>query len=95
MKPILITAAAGDTGRPTTELLLEKGFRVSALVRKDDGRAQRLRESGAEVGTDKVGTAIIGRPLKTIEQFLAEKRSNLLLPYLKQPPSVGDLAGSA
>lgn len=49
MKTILVTAAAGDTGRPTIELLLEKGFRVRALVRKDDGRAQRLRELGAEV----------------------------------------------
>ena len=49
MKTILVTAAAGDTGRPTAKLLLEKGFRVKALVRKDDGRAARLREAGAEV----------------------------------------------
>jgi NAD(P)H dehydrogenase (quinone) len=49
MKTILVTAAAGDTGRPTANLLLEKGFRVKALVRKDDGRAARLREAGAEV----------------------------------------------
>jgi NAD(P)H dehydrogenase (quinone) len=49
MKTILVTAAAGDTGRPTAKLLLEKGFRVKALVRKDDGRAARLREAGSEV----------------------------------------------
>jgi NAD(P)H dehydrogenase (quinone) len=49
MKTILVTAAAGDTGRPTAKLLLEKGVRVKALVRKDDGRAARLREAGAEV----------------------------------------------
>jgi uncharacterized protein YbjT (DUF2867 family) len=49
MKTILVTAAAGDTGKPTVECLLEKGFRVRALVRKDDERAQRLRDLGAEV----------------------------------------------
>jgi NAD(P)H dehydrogenase (quinone) len=49
MKTILVTAAAGDTRRPTAKLLLEKGVRVKALVRKDDGRAARLREAGAEV----------------------------------------------
>jgi NAD(P)H dehydrogenase (quinone) len=46
---ILITAAAGDTGRPTVARLLEKGFRVRALVRKDDTRAQKLRDLGAEI----------------------------------------------
>lgn len=49
MKTVLITAAAGDTGRPAVAALLKKGFRVRALVRKDDGRAQKLRELGAEV----------------------------------------------
>jgi NAD(P)H dehydrogenase (quinone) len=49
MTTVLVTAAAGDTGRPTAKLLLEKGVRVKALVRKDDGRAARLREAGAEV----------------------------------------------
>src|ERR1035438_4545833 len=46
---VLVTAAAGDTGRPTVERLLEKGFKVRALVRKDDARAQNLRNLGAEV----------------------------------------------
>jgi len=49
MKTILITAANGDTGKPTVEHLLEKGFDVRALVRKDDERAQRLRDLGAAV----------------------------------------------
>ena len=47
MKTILVTAATGDTGRPTVERLLEKGFRVRALVRKDDERAQRLRRASS------------------------------------------------
>ncbi|MGF7137158.1 NAD(P)H dehydrogenase (quinone) [Paraburkholderia sp. EB58] len=46
---VLVTGASGDTGRPTVERLLEKGFHVRALVRKDDHRAHRLRELGAEV----------------------------------------------
>ncbi len=46
---VLVTAAAGDTGRPTVGRLLEKGFRVRAFVRKDDARAQNLRNLGAEV----------------------------------------------
>ncbi len=49
MKSVLITAAAGDTGRPAVANLLKKGFRVRALVRRDDGRAQKLRDLGAEV----------------------------------------------
>jgi len=49
MTTVLVTGAAGDTGRPTVERLLEKGYHVRALVRKDDHRAQRLRDLGAEV----------------------------------------------
>ena len=49
MTTVLVTGASGDTGRPTVERLLEKGLRVRALVRKDDERAQRLRDLGADV----------------------------------------------
>ncbi len=49
MTTVLVTGASGDTGRPTVERLIEKGFTVRALVRKDDARAQRLRDLGAEV----------------------------------------------
>ena len=49
MTTVLVTGAAGDTGIPTVKLLLERGFRVKALVRKDDQRARRLRDLGAEV----------------------------------------------
>jgi uncharacterized protein YbjT (DUF2867 family) len=48
-KTILVTGAAGDTGRPTVKLLLEHGHQVRALVRKDDERARILRQDGAEV----------------------------------------------
>jgi uncharacterized protein YbjT (DUF2867 family) len=50
--PILVTGAAGDVGgigRTVTRLLLEGGQAVRALVRREDERAQALRELGAEV----------------------------------------------
>jgi len=50
--PILVTGAAGDVGavgRNLTEMLLAKGHRVRALVRRQDERAEALRRLGAEV----------------------------------------------
>ncbi|MFF4550073.1 NmrA family NAD(P)-binding protein [Streptomyces sp. NPDC001435] len=46
---MLVTAAAGSTGRQTVLALLEQGFPVHALVRRDDARAQDLRGRGADV----------------------------------------------
>src|ERR1700761_775802 len=48
-KLFLVTGATGDTGRPTVKLLREKGYQVRALARREDQRAQDLRELGAEV----------------------------------------------
>jgi len=48
-KLFLVTGATGDTGRPTVKLLREKGHRVRALARREDRRAQDLRDLGAEV----------------------------------------------
>jgi uncharacterized protein YbjT (DUF2867 family) len=50
--PILVTGAAGRVGavgRTVTELLLEQGKAVRAMVRNEDERAQALRHMGAEV----------------------------------------------
>src|SRR5881397_888018 len=50
--PILVTGAAGRVGaigRTVTELLLEQGKAVRAMVRNEDERAQALRDMGAEV----------------------------------------------
>lgn len=46
---ILVTTANGDTGRPMVEYLLDRQLPVTAMVRTDDDRAQRLRDAGAEV----------------------------------------------
>jgi uncharacterized protein YbjT (DUF2867 family) len=50
--PILVTGAAGavgSIGRHVTEMLLAKGHKVRALVRREDERAEALRRMGAEV----------------------------------------------
>ena len=50
--PILVTGAAGDIGaigRNVTAMLIAKGHKVRALVRREDERAQHLRALGAEV----------------------------------------------
>jgi len=50
--PILVTGAAGRVGavgRTVTELLLQQGKAVRAMVRTEDERAQALRDMGAEV----------------------------------------------
>lgn len=51
--PILVTGAAGgkqgSTGRLITNLLLQKGIPVRALVHKLDSRSVELRQHGAEV----------------------------------------------
>ena len=48
-KPILVTAAAGQTGGHTVRQLLEKGRSVRALVHRRDDRADELASLGAEV----------------------------------------------
>jgi NAD(P)H dehydrogenase (quinone) len=46
---ILVTAAAGHTGSSAVRHLLNQGFAVRAFVRRDDDRAEALRQMGAEI----------------------------------------------
>jgi uncharacterized protein YbjT (DUF2867 family) len=49
---ILVTGAAGRTGsvgRTVVGLLLDRGFPVRAMVRREDERAASLRAAGAQV----------------------------------------------
>src|SRR4030088_133577 len=51
--PILVTGAAGAVGgigRNLAEFLLAKGYKVRAMVRREDERAEALRRLGGEVG---------------------------------------------
>lgn len=50
--PILVTGAAGQVGAigpDVTKSLLERGFKVRAMVRQEDDRSKSLRALGAEV----------------------------------------------
>src|SRR3954454_23423180 len=65
---ILVTGAAGQlgaVGRTVTGLLLDRGFPVRALVRRDDERAAALRAAGAEV--------VVGDLLEPAEVYRAVK----------------------
>ena len=46
---ILITSAGGKTGLQTALQVLQQGFGVRAFLRRDDHRATRLKEAGAEI----------------------------------------------
>lgn len=45
----LVTAAAGKTGTAVTQQLLEKGYPVTALVRRADHRSKALAKAGAKI----------------------------------------------
>jgi len=50
--PVLVTGAAGAVGgigRNLSEFLLARGYKVRAMVRREDERAEVLRRLGAEV----------------------------------------------
>jgi uncharacterized protein YbjT (DUF2867 family) len=46
---ILVTGAAGRTGKAVTRQLLEKGYPVTAFVRRRDHRSEALADAGASI----------------------------------------------
>jgi NAD(P)H dehydrogenase (quinone) len=46
---ILVTGATGKTGRVVVDELLKAGHPVRAMVRREDGRSDRLKARGAEI----------------------------------------------
>lgn len=46
---ILVLTAAGKTGLPIASQLLAEGFPVTAFVRREDARSERLRANGAAI----------------------------------------------
>ena len=71
MRPerILVTSAGGKTGLPLCLDLLARGFRVRALMRRDDHRARRLVEAGAEtVVGDQLDPATLRRAMRDVQR---------------------------
>ena len=46
---ILVTSASGKTASAAALQFLREGFPVRAFVRRQDQRAERLRQAGAEI----------------------------------------------
>ena len=50
IKPrIIVTGATGKTGSVVVSELLKAGYRVRAMVHREDARSARLRAQGAEI----------------------------------------------
>ncbi|WP_179382003.1 NmrA family NAD(P)-binding protein [Streptomyces sp. SA15] len=92
--PILITGAAGEIGgvsRTMVDMLLEQGYPVRAFVRRDDERADALRQAGAEVFVgDLLNIADVTAALKDVRRIYF---SMSLSPYYTD--AVGLMAAAA
>lgn len=66
---ILVTSAGGNTGLPVALRLLAQGFPVRAVVKREDARAVRLRDAGAEVMVaDLYSTVDMRRAMQNVER---------------------------
>jgi NAD(P)H dehydrogenase (quinone) len=70
LKPrILVTGATGKTGSVVAAELLQAGYRVRALVHREDGRSERLKAHGAEIAVADMSDAErIAEALKDVQR---------------------------
>lgn len=70
LKPrILVTGATGKTGRVVVAELLQAGYRVRAMVHRQDARSGQLRAQGAEVAVaDMSDVEQVARALKDVQR---------------------------
>ena len=69
---ILVTGAAGQlgsVGRTVTGLLLDRGFSVRAMVRREDERAAVLRAAGAPVAREARVSALVNMSQMTVSEM--------------------------
>src|ERR1700704_6845420 len=84
---ILVTGAAGQVGsvgRTVVGLLLDRGFPIRAMVRREDERAASLRAAGAQV--------VIGDLLEPGDVYRAVNGCGRV--YFSMSPSAGYLEAS-
>lgn len=68
VRSFLITGATGATGGHTARLLIDRGHQVRAFVHRQDDRAARLAQLGAEIVVgDLLDLDSVGRALEGIE----------------------------
>ncbi|MDB6090363.1 MAG: transcriptional regulator [Gammaproteobacteria bacterium] len=79
LKPrILVTGATGKTGSLVVAELLKAGYRVRAMVHREDGRSARLKAQGAEIAVaDTSDVERIADALKDVQRayYLSALRS--------------------
>ena len=96
-KQVLISGAAGDTGRAAVRESLALGLKARALVRKLDDRSDALQAQGAEVV---VGDLIAGiaipdsSPARAAAQLVRDTETDLLFHHSNRVFLFGALTGS-
>jgi NAD(P)H dehydrogenase (quinone) len=70
LKPrILVTGATGKTGRVVVAELRQAGYRVRAIVHRQDARSGQLRAQGAEIAVaDMSDVEQVARALKDVQR---------------------------
>src|SRR5260370_25670276 len=94
LKPrILVTGATGKTGSLVVAELLKAGYRVRAMVHREDGRSARLQAQGAEIAVaDMSDVERVADALKDVQPAYYCPPFN---PYMIQGPVAFAVAAQA